>query len=975
MLDAYSRHINSNIILISEPNVKIALDKKYIVDQNIDAAIVIQDDKLQVDKIIRKRGYVCVKTADLMVVSVYISPNVDDSIAEEVIGNISRDINGWQGKLVIGGDFNAKTREWGNKKNDRRGDLLLDWMGSENLYVANQGDTPTFVRDQQNSILDITLCSANTLRDISEWKVQENELTLSLHRYITFNLLGEDDNAQPRRHEQAKQGWKFNTERSDALQNKFKQLCERSPPKDAEQLQDTLKETCDAILTKRGGGKNYKHEPVYWWTQKINDLRKECIRKKRIMTRNNKKGYNQVLARTDYKAAKKELRLEIRKSKEECWRRIIEEVENDVWGTGYRIVARKIPGKILKLSPQLEREILTTLFPESPLVEWSVTEVEREEIPLINVEELGESLLALKCGKAPGPDQVTPEILKCTGLGSPTVFLEVFNEILRSGIFPAAWKTAKVVLIPKPNKPEFIPSSYRPLCLLDTCGKLFECLLVKRLKSALGENGLSPNQFGFRANMSTVQAIQKIYDIADNERKKSYKTRNLCLLITVDIRNAFGSAPWDKIITALEMKNTPSYIVRLIKSYFKDRELITPNGERMKMSAGIPQGSVAAPTLWNVFYDELLRLNMPPNVTLVGYADDLAVAVRARKESELESLTNQTLTKISTWLKNQGLTLAPEKTEATLLIGRKKCGHINIIVDGVPVLLRDQVKYLGLTLDRKLSFGAHVDAVTEKAANRANALIRIMPKKGGPSYMKRKLIYRVAESIIMYAAPVWSKATETQRYKDKLTKVQRKILLNVTSAYRTISTTALQVIAAITPIDLMIKERAKTFGLTEEQKADHRELTINNWELAWRTSSTGEWTRKLIPSIKPWVLRKHGNLNFYITQVLSGHGCFNFYLHRFKLRSSPICRYCDQSDTAEHSLFVCARWTRNREEASNQVGETLTADNLIKNMLKSQEDWTTISRLITEIMTTKERDERAEEKTRRIDDQEEEERA
>ncbi|KAI5700635.1 hypothetical protein M8J75_001479 [Diaphorina citri] len=727
MLDAYSRHINSNIILISEPNVKIALDKKYIVDQNIDAAIVIQDDKLQVDKIIRKRGYVCVKTADLMVVSVYISPNVDDSIAEEVIGNISRDINGWQGKLVIGGDFNAKTREWGNKKNDRRGDLLLDWMGSENLYVANQGDTPTFVRDQQNSILDITLCSANTLRDISEWKVQENELTLSLHRYITFNLLGEDDNAQPRRHEQAKQGWKFNTERSDALQNKFKQLCERSPPKDAEQLQDTLKETCDAILTKRGGGKNYKHEPVYWWTQKINDLRKECIRKKRIMTRNNKKGYNQVLARTDYKAAKKELRLEIRKSKEECWRRIIEEVENDVWGTGYRIVARKIPGKILKLSPQLEREILTTLFPESPLVEWSVTEVEREEIPLINAEELGESLLALKCGKAPGPDQVTPEILKCTGLGSPTVFLEVFNEILRSGIFPAAWKTAKVVLIPKPNKPEFIPSSYRPLCLLDTCGKLFECLLVKRLKSALGENGLSPNQFGFRANMSTVQAIQKIYDIADDERKKSYKTRNLCLLITVDIRNAFGSAPWDKIITALEMKNTPSYI-------------------------------------------------------------------------------------ISTWLKNQGLTLAPEKTEATLLIGRKKCGHINIIVDGVPVLLRDQVKYLGLTLDRKLSFGAHVDAVTEKAANRANALIRIMPKKGGPSYMKRKLIYRVAESIII--------------------------------------------------------------------------------------------------------------------------------------------------------------WTRNREEASNQVGETLTADNLIKNMLKSQEDWTTISRLITEIMTTKERDERAEEKTRRIDDQE-----
>ncbi|KAL1454469.1 hypothetical protein WDU94_010715 [Cyamophila willieti] len=320
-------------------------------------------------------------------------------------------------------------------------------------------------------------------------------------------------------------------------------------------------------------------------------------------------------------------------------------------------------------------------------VNWLYPEIDPNSVPPFTLEDLVDVADRMKCKKAPGPNGILPEIVKCAVKAVPNYILEVMNSILLRGDFPSRWKKARVVLLPKPGKPAFQPSSYRPLCLLDTFGKLLEGLLIKRMMEELGDHGLSDDQFGFRPGRSTVDAIQRVYSIADDERKKSRRRRGLCLLVTLDVRNAFNLAPWREIIDSLERKNVPVYMVKTFMAYFHDRWIFTTNGTPIKTSAGVPQGSVASPTLWNLLYDGVLELELPRGVSLVAYADDLAVVTVARTAPELEESANRALGCISNWMTSHGLALAPEKSEAVLLIGRKTCGPVQFHINGTQIQL------------------------------------------------------------------------------------------------------------------------------------------------------------------------------------------------------------------------------------------------------------------------------------------------
>lgn len=251
--------------------------------------------------------------------------------------------------------------------------------------------------------------------------------------------------------------------------------------------------------------------------------------------------------------------------------------------------------------------------------------------------------------------------------------------------------------------------------------------------------------------------------------------------------------------------------------------------------------------------------------------------------------------------------------------------------------------------------GAH-KKTAEKASKTATALGRLMANTKGPRAGKRRVLGSVVHSIMLYAAPIWSHALNVGRTRQIGTRVQRRLALRICSAYRTVSYEAVLVIAGIPPLLLMAKEREETYS--GRDKAEARENLWRAWQVMWEETEKGAWTRRIIRNVRQWVERKHGEVSYYLTQVLSGHGCFGEYLCRIGKAGSEECMYCGESDTPEHTLFACNRWRDERMAGEAEIGHILNADNVVEIMLHAERNWRIVEKMIMNIMRIKENDDR-----------------
>ena len=253
------------------------------------------------------------------------------------------------------------------------------------------------------------------------------------------------------------------------------------------------------------------------------------------------------LLREAWKKAKSALRQGIKKSRLQGWKDLIEEVEKDPWGLAFKIVTKRLVTRRKTLgltNSDRVKYIVWSLFPHvEPFQrqDRSSCLVRREEL-----EELKRAGRRLKANTAPVIDGAPNEIVKEVIGVNPEILLAAFNSCRREGRFFVDWKKQRLVLLTKGNKPLEDASSYRPICLLDTMGKLLEQMILQRLQGHMvRENGLSENQFGFRKGRSTVDAIQAVVDIATKARRGTGKRKGFCALISIYIRNAFNTARWN----------------------------------------------------------------------------------------------------------------------------------------------------------------------------------------------------------------------------------------------------------------------------------------------------------------------------------------------------------------------------------------------------------------------------------------------
>ncbi|XP_048002107.1 uncharacterized protein LOC125238727 [Leguminivora glycinivorella] len=161
--------------------------------------------------------------------------------------------------------------------------------------------------------------------------------------------------------------------------------------------------------------------------------------------------------------------------------------------------------------------------------------------------------------------------------------------------------------------------------------------------------------------------------------------------------------------------------------------------------------------------------------------------------------------------------------------------------------------------------------------------------------------------------------------------------------------------------DLRLQEYHPAPREVEAQKLLVQQSIVLQWEEQLAEREEGHRTVEAIrPVLQDWLEREWGSLTFRLVQVLTGHGCFGSYLHRFARREVTAechqCR-CDE-DTAQHTLEECPAWAGQRRDLVAVVGDDLSLPAVVKAMVANERSWKAVLFFCEDVMSQKEAAER-----------------
>ena len=236
----------------------------------------------------------------------------------------------------------------------------------------------------------------------------------------------------------------------------------------------------------------------------------------------------------------------------------------------------------------------------------------------VTEEEIHTLLNELKTNKSNGLDEPSNYFYKVANeIISPLLCL-LINNCLEQGIFPDVLKIGTVIPIFKSGDRE-LSSNWRPICLLHPFSKVFERCVVKQVNSFLDKYSiLHPSQFGFRKNLSTEQAVSKIYDKYSSEIDKG----NITCSIFIDIKKAFDTVSHNILLNKLYRYGFRGTSFDFFSNYLTNRfqtvSIHNIKSDPLQTKCGVPQGSVLGPVLFNISIDLPQASNLYRNITVCG---------------------------------------------------------------------------------------------------------------------------------------------------------------------------------------------------------------------------------------------------------------------------------------------------------------------------------------------------------------------
>lgn len=383
----------------------------------------------------------------------------------------------------------------------------------------------------------------------------------------------------------------------------------------------------------------------------------------------------------------------------------------------------------------------------------------------------------LKSSKAPGYDLITGKILKELPRKAIVLLTFIYNAILRTEHFPTQWKLSEIVMVAKPGKPPHQVTSYRPISLLPITSKMFEKLFLRRFQSVIDENNLIPDhQFGFRQKHSTVEQIHRVVNVI----KEDLETKKYCSAAFLDVSQAFDKVWHEGLLYKLKL-SIPHTYYGIIQSYLTRRffrvKFQDTQSQLYEIRAGVPQGSVLGPILYTLYTADIPS---SPDTVMATFADDTAILASHQDPVLASQLLQSELDDVSDWLQTWRVKVNENKSAHVTFTTRPgTCPPVSL--NNVLLPQVDEVKYLGMYLDRRLTWRSHVWNKRLCLNLKFQNLSWLLNKKSKLSTRNKLLVYKVIlKPVWTYGIQIWG--TTSNSNIEILQRFQSKCIRNIFGA-------------------------------------------------------------------------------------------------------------------------------------------------------------------------------------------------
>ena len=373
----------------------------------------------------------------------------------------------------------------------------------------------------------------------------------------------------------------------------------------------------------------------------------------------------------------------------------------------------------------------------------------------------------LTCGKAPGPDGITPEVLKYCDLDE--IVLGYANNLLINGEKPDQWSENNI--IPLPNKGDLSKAcNYRGISLSSIIAKTVNRLILNRIQPALDKH-LRNNQNGFRPGRSTTAQILALRRIIEGVKEKNLEAT----IIFIDFRKAFDSIHRTKMLKILKAYGIPDQLVNAIRILYENTraKIITPDGETslFDIIAGVLQGDTLAPYIFIIILDYAMKQALRDNETELGFqirkrmsrrigaeiitdldfADDIALITETLQQGQ------ELLSRVESSTARVGLHLNADKTE--VMIYNQTTTDILKSKSNEIIKKVEEFKYLGAWMSAS---DKDIKIRKAQAWSVCHKLQKIWKSTLNKS-LKIRIFLATVESVLLYGSETWTITKQVEK--------------------------------------------------------------------------------------------------------------------------------------------------------------------------------------------------------------------